>query len=197
MQETLATLRDTLSDWLNKAVAHKHAEAWLALVAFTESSFFLVPPDALLVPLVAGGVQTWVRYVMTTTLFSVLGGVFGYIIGALFFDLFGDAIIQTYGVAEQFAHVQDLFNQNTFWAIFISAFTPIPYKVFTISAGVVGVNLLIFIVASLLGRGLRFAILGWIFSRYGVVMGRILFRYFNLFLILGVIALTLFLVLHF
>lgn len=196
VNQKIEKLRNFTQDVLARATRSKYAEAWLAAVAFTESSFFLLPPDLILIPMVVARTQTWIRYVTLTTLMSVLGGLFGYAIGAIFFDLFGDKLISLYGAGDQFAQVQVLFRDNTFWTIFVSAFTPIPYKVFTITAGVVGVNIPIFIIASLLGRGLRYLILGFVFKLYGAVMGKTIFKHFNTFLMLVVVGIGLYIWAH-
>ncbi|HET9679839.1 MAG TPA: YqaA family protein [Gammaproteobacteria bacterium] len=134
---------------------HKYASYWLALVSFTESSFFLVPPDVMLAPMsLARPDKAWF-YAALTTIMSVAGGVFGYVIGMFALELV-EPLIQEFGYQHAYLTAQQWFAKWGFWAIFVAGFTPIPYKVFTIAAGAVGMLLLPFILGSLIGRGMRF-----------------------------------------
>ena len=171
------------------------AEYWLAITSFSEASFFILPPDVMLVAMLMYGAEKWVRYASLATLFSVFGGLFGYFIGVAFFDVFGDLIIRTYGLQDQFIHVSELYQTNAFVAVFVSAFTPIPYKIFTITAGVFNVSLLVFILASFLGRGLRFFLISFIMKLLGKRFLDVFTRYFNtitLFVVIGVILILIF-----
>jgi len=109
----------------------------------------------------------------------VIGGLLGYVFGFFFFDLIGEFLINTYNLQSQMMIVSDLFQKNAFWAIFISAFTPIPFKVFTISSGFFHINIFIFTMASLLGRGMRFFAVGYLVKLFGKQMARYAFKYFN------------------
>lgn len=134
---------------------HKYATYWLALVSFTESSCFLVPPDVMLAPMsLAKPHKAWF-YAGLTTVASVVGGLFGYLIGTFAFDM-----IQPWLVSLNYMHAYELaeswFAQWGFWAIFLAGFTPIPYKIFTIASGALGMALIPFIIGSTIGRGLRF-----------------------------------------
>ena len=134
---------------------HKYASYWLALVSFTESSFFLVPPDVMLAPMsLARPDKAWF-YALITTLASVAGGLLGYVIGVFALELVEPLIVQ-FGYQHAYLTAQQWFHDWGFWAIFVAGFTPIPYKVFTIAAGAVGMLLLPFILGSLIGRGSRF-----------------------------------------
>lgn len=134
---------------------HKHATYWLALVSFTESSFFLIPPDVMLAPMsLARPDKAWF-YAGLTTIASVLGGLLGYIIGVFALHMVEPWIIQ-FGYTEAYETAQQWFADYGFWAIFLAGFTPIPYKIFTIASGAVGMLLLPFILGSLIGRGMRF-----------------------------------------
>ncbi len=134
---------------------HKYASYWLALVSFTESSCFLIPPDVMLAPMsLAKPHKAWF-YAALTTITSVLGGLLGYLIGSFAFDM-----IQPWLVSLNYMHAYELaeswFEQWGFWAIFLAGFTPIPYKIFTIASGALGMALIPFIIGSMIGRGLRF-----------------------------------------
>lgn len=134
---------------------HKYATYWLALVSFTESSFFLIPPDVMLAPMsLAKPDKAWF-YALVTTVASVLGGLLGYLIGSFAFELI-EPYIHSMGYWHKFELAQQWFTDYGFWAILLAGFTPIPYKVFTIASGVAGMLLLPFILGSLIGRGGRF-----------------------------------------
>jgi membrane protein YqaA with SNARE-associated domain len=175
----LDTVRARIHDWMRAKAHGAHAKWWLFLTAFTESSFLPLPPDFLLITILIAGAHRWHYYAGLTTLGSVLGGIFGYLIGALFFSLFGEMIVSVYHLEEELLYVGERFASNAFLAIFLSAFTPIPYKIFTISAGLFRVSLPVFLLASLVGRGLRFYLVAYSVKIFGVHMGKFLFRYFN------------------
>lgn len=147
--------------------------------AFLESSVFLVPPDVILVAILLTGVKNWKYYALLTTIASVLGGIFGYIIGFYLFDTVGLWIINTYSLEETFLKVSQLYETYAFWVVFISAFSPIPYKIFTVGAGVFHINLLMFIIASLIGRGLRFFIVSYLVYVFGERFVATIQKYFN------------------
>lgn len=148
--------------------------------AFSESSVFLVPPDVVLIAILLTGVQNWKYYATLTTIASVLGGIFGYVIGFFLFDTIGEWIITTYNLGDSFLEVSNLYDTYAFWVVFISAFSPIPYKLFTITAGVFHINFFMFVVASLIGRGLRFFIVSYLVHRYGARFVAMIQKYFNI-----------------
>ncbi|MCU7835547.1 MAG: DedA family protein [gamma proteobacterium symbiont of Taylorina sp.] len=135
---------------------HPHAERYLAGLSFAESSFFPIPPDIMLAPMALAKTDKALRLALITTLASVFGGMFGYIIGLWFFDLIQPLVSNGGRWEEKFIMTQQWFSQWGFWAIFIAGFSPIPYKVFTISAGAIGMLFIPFVLASLIGRGARF-----------------------------------------
>jgi membrane protein YqaA with SNARE-associated domain len=178
--------------WTESFAKHKKATWYLFAVAFTESSFFLVPPDVLIIAMLSHGLQvSWIRVASISTLGSVLGGVFGYIIGKVFYETVGVYLVHLYGLEAQVTHVGELFKENAFLSILVAAFTPIPYKVFTISAGLFSLNILTFIVASILGRGGRFFIVAYLTHRYGMHAKKmILEKADKVFLVLGLAVLV-------
>lgn len=185
----LQKTKDGLQNWIDNKAHGRAAKVWLIIFSFTEASFFVIPPDVfLLVILINNGVR-WIHYSLLTTTASVLGGVFGYLIGFFFFDLFGELIINTYHLQSQMAMVSQMFSQNAFWTIFVSAFTPIPFKVFTISAGFFKINFFTFLVASLIGRGLRFFAVGYIVKVFGKRVAKSAFKYFN-WILLGLVLIV-------
>jgi membrane protein YqaA with SNARE-associated domain len=135
---------------------HRHASYYLSATSFAESSFFPVPVDVLLAPMVLAQREKAWWYASLATVTSVAGAVFGYYIGLFLFDQVAQPIIDFYHFQEKFIYVQELFNKYGVWIIFIAGFSPIPYKIFTITAGVVSMPLLPFILTSLVARGARF-----------------------------------------
>lgn len=177
-----------IRDRMIKHIEGPNAGRWLFLISFAESSFFPIPPDLLLMPIVARLRSKWWYYGAVTTVASVLGGMFGYLIGAVFFNFVGTLLVNTYHLEAELEHVSVLFQQNAFWAIFTAAFTPIPYKIFTIAGGLFRIDFLVFIIASVLGRGMRFFMVAYLMKLFGGVVGKLAFKYFNLLtLIVGII----------
>lgn len=176
-----ASQKNKLRDWAEKHAEGPYGKFWLGLVSFAESSFFPIPPDVLLIAIVSlrNGFR-WFYYSVLTTIFSVLGGLFGYLIGYWFYDAFGKTIISYYRLENEVAYIGKIFADNAFSAIFLAGFTPIPYKIFTISAGLFGINLLIFLTASIISRGARFVAVGYISKVFGAKMSDFVFKYFNL-----------------
>jgi membrane protein YqaA with SNARE-associated domain len=165
------------------AVVHadeKPTAWWLGALSFSESSFFPIPPDVMLVAILTAS-RRWAYYALITTAGSVAGGVAGYFIGLFFFDLIGTRIIDFYHLEEQMKTVGDLYAENAFWSIFTAAFTPIPYKVFTISAGFFKIDFLTFVIASVIGRGMRFFVVAYLMKLFGHFMGDLIYKYFNIF----------------
>lgn len=146
-----ATLYDKTLHWAK----HPHAERYLGGLSFAESSFFPVPPDVMLAPMVMAKRQLAWRYALITTMMSVIGGLLGYAIGSGAFELIKPVLLD-HGYWDKFQQATDWFNQWGIWVILLAGFTPIPFKVFTIAAGVVGMALVPFVIMSLIGRGARF-----------------------------------------
>lgn len=134
---------------------HRYASYWLALVSFTESSCFLVPPDVMLAPMTLAKPERAWFYATLTTIASVLGGLFGYAIGLFAFNM-AEPWLMSLGYMHAYETAAHWFDEWGFWAIFIAGFTPIPYKIFTIAAGAASMLLLPFVIGSLIGRGMRF-----------------------------------------
>ena len=172
-------LRDFVLKYADTPLAGK----FLAFFSFAESSFFPVPPDILLIAILTSHnsrkTYRWAFYSMVTSVFSVLGGAFAYILGFYFYESAGKAIISFYGLERNIDIAKAFFEDNAFTAIFLAGFTPIPYKLFTLSAGFFKINFLIFIVASALSRALRFFGVGYIMKVFGRDMGTFIFKYFN------------------
>ena len=151
--------------------AHKSSKYYLAIVSFVESSFFPIPPDVMVIPMVISKKNDFIKIFLITTIFSVLGGMFGYLIGAFFFE-FGAHIMSFYGYEDKLSKIREnLVNSDGFYAwlgvLFLAGFTPLPYKVFTIASGLIGFNFLIFVLISLISRGLRFFIVSYLSYKFG------------------------------
>lgn len=135
---------------------HRYATAYLGALSFAESSFFPIPPDVMLAPMVLAQPKKGWFYAALTTVTSVLGGLLGYVIGAYFFDVYGDQILTALHAHDAFNSTQAMYKEYGMVIILLAGFTPIPYKIFTIASGVMGIALLPFMLMSLLGRGARF-----------------------------------------
>ena len=151
--------------------AHKSSKYYLAAVSFIESSFFPIPPDVMIVPMVISKKDDFFKIFLIATIFSVLGGTLGYFIGAFFFDI-GMQVMTFYGYEDKLISLKNnLINSEGFYAwlsiLFLAGFTPLPYKVFTIASGLIGFNILVFIVISLISRGLRFFIVSYLSYKFG------------------------------
>ena len=151
--------------------AHKSSKYYLAIVSFIESSFFPIPPDVMVIPMVISKKNDFFKIFLIATIFSVLGGILGYIIGVYFFDI-GMWVINFYGYNEKFIHLKNSLNEGSgflAWLsiLFLAGFTPLPYKVFTIVSGLISFNLPVFILISLISRGLRFFIVSYLAYKFG------------------------------
>ena len=157
---------------------HRHAPAILAGLSFAEASFFPIPPDVMLAPMALARPDKAWRYALLATVASAVGGIFGYLIGHFAFDLVEPAL-HSLGYWERYLQVKAWFGEWGFWAIFLAGFSPIPYKVFTIAAGVASMSFLPFVIASVIGRGGRFFLVAGVMRWGGEPMERALRRYID------------------
>ena len=157
-------------------VRHPHARWYLAGLSFTESSFFPIPPDVMLAPMALAQPRKAWQLALITTIASVLGGILGYLIGMYAFELV-QPLIERAGYQGKFDHVQTWFSEWGFWAIFIAGFSPIPYKVFTITAGLISMSFPLFVLASLIGRGARFFLVASLMRWGGEPMEKAMHEY--------------------
>jgi membrane protein YqaA with SNARE-associated domain len=151
--------------------AHKSSEFYLALVSFIESSFFPIPPDVMIVPMVMARKDRFIRIFLNATIFSVLGGIFGYFIGFIFSDL-AMSVVEFYNYEDKVNNLKARLSEGSglyIWLItlFLAGFTPLPFKVFTITSGLISFNIFIFIIICLISRGLRFFIVSYFTFRFG------------------------------
>ena len=153
--------------WTLDKAGRRSGEAWLAGVSFAESSFFPIPPDLLLVPMVLARPERWLRLSLLCTLSSVVGGLFGYAIGYWLYEAIGRPIIHFYGLEAQFTGFVAAFQANGAWILVAKGMTPIPYKLLTITSGVARLDLGVFSAASIVSRAMRFFIVAGLISLYG------------------------------
>jgi membrane protein YqaA with SNARE-associated domain len=161
----------------------------LFLLALSESSFFPVPPDVLLIALAVSIPKKSFKYALICTAGSLIGGCLGYLIGWQFMITVGEKIIQFYGLTQKMQYIKDLYMQYDAWAIGIAGFTPIPYKVFTISAGAFNINFTVFIIASAISRAARFFLVAWLIYLFGPKIKTFIDKYFNILAITFVVLL--------
>ena len=153
--------------------AHKSSKYYLAVVSFIESSIFPIPPDVMLIPMVISRKNDFIKIFLIATIFSVLGGILGYFIGTFFLDL-GMSILGFYNYEDKLVNLKNnLANSDGFYAwlgvLFLAGFTPLPYKVFTIASGLIGFNFIVFVLISLISRGLRFFIVAYLSYKFGEI----------------------------
>ena len=158
-----------------KLAAHKSSKIFLALISFAESSFFPIPPDILIVPMVIAKKNDYIKIFIIATLFSALGGLFGYFIGSVFLEL-AMKVVEFYGYEENVFALQTKLSEKGglfLWLgiLFIAGFTPLPFKVFTITSGIINFNIFIFFFICLTARGLRFFIIAFLSAKFGKAFG--------------------------
>jgi membrane protein YqaA with SNARE-associated domain len=152
----------------------------LFILAVSESSFFPIPPDVLLIALAVGKPKKALTFALICSVGSVLGGIAGYLIGWQFMTVVGQKVIAFYGLSDKVAYIASLYNQYDAWAVGIAGFTPIPYKVFTITAGAFRIHFLIFLMASAVSRSARFFLVGGLIFIFGPRIQVFIDKYFNL-----------------
>ncbi len=179
-----------LYDWVQHFAETPYGAWALFLLAFAESSFFPVPPDVLLIALAVSVPLKAFRYALICSGGSVLGGIFGYVIGYQFMDLIGLGILNFYGLIEKYEGVAELYNRYNVWVVGIAGFTPIPYKVFTISAGAFKINFLLFLLASMVSRSARFFLVAGLIYIFGAQIRAFIDRYFNILTVVFVLLLV-------
>jgi membrane protein YqaA with SNARE-associated domain len=175
--------------WVLSWAEHPQATWALFLLAFAESSFFPIPPDVLLIALCLGKPRRALFYAAVCTVGSVLGGLAGYAIGYAVYDSVGRPILEFYGLTEKYSEVQALYRRYDVWAVGIAGLTPIPYKVFTVTAGAFQISLPGFVAASVVSRGLRFTLVAAILRLWGEPAREFLDRHLGILTILFAVLL--------
>ncbi len=166
-----------LYDSVLRMAGHRHAPRALAVVAFAESSFFPIPPDVMLIPMVLSDRARAFRNATICTIASVLGGFLGYAIGYFLFEAIGQPMLEFYGYGEKFDRFRGAYNEWGAWIVAFFGLTPFPYKVITIASGVTGLNLFTFAVASVLSRGARFYLVAFLLWQFGPPIRDFIERY--------------------
>ena len=159
-----------------RLAAHKSSKVFLAIISFIESSFFPIPPDVMIVPMVIAKKNDYLKIFLIATFFSTFGGVLGYFVGSYFLDV-GMTVIDFYGYEDKVLGLKDDLSKGTglyIWlaTLFLAGFTPLPFKVFTITSGMIGFNLFIFFFICLISRGLRFFIVSYLSFKFGDTFNR-------------------------
>ena len=181
--------------------AHKSSNFYLGLVSFIESSFFPIPPDAMIIPMVIAKKKEYLKIFLVASIFSVLGGIFGYLIGYLFFDL-AMYVIEFYGYQDKVENLKFSMSQGSgflTWLsiLFLAGFTPLPYKAFTISSGLIAFNLPVFIIVSLISRSLRFFIVAFLSYKFGELFTEYMEKHGSKwFTIIGIIIVIIFIIIY-
>ena len=180
--------------------AHKSSNFFLGVVSFVESSFFPIPPDVMIIPMVIAKKKNYLKIFFIASIFSVLGGIFGYMLGAIFFDTAMN-IIEFYGYEKKVINIKNNLSQDEgFFAwlsiLFLAGFTPLPYKAFTIASGLIGFNILIFVIVSLISRSLRFFIISYLSYKFGDLFSEFMNKHGSKwFTILGLLIILIFFIL--
>jgi len=179
-----------LYDWTLRMAGHRHAVRYMGAVSFAESSFFPIPPDVMLVPMVLARREQayWIATVCTVT--SVLGGIFGYAIGYFLYESIGQAVVQFYHIEDKMEGLRLLYDQYGSLVILIKGLTPIPFKLVTIASGVFAFNFPLFVLLALITRGARFFLIAFLIKKYGEPVQAFIEKRLNLISWLFLIALV-------
>jgi len=160
--------------------SHKSSKFFLAIISFVESSFFPIPPDIMIIPMVIAKKTDYIKIFLVATIFSALGGLLGYFIGASFLEI-AMKVLEFYEYENQVINLKTSLSEGTglyIWlaTLFLAGFTPLPFKVFTITSGIIGLNLLIFFLICLLARGLRFFIVAYLSFKFGNIINKLMVK---------------------
>ena len=181
--------------------AHKSSNFYLGLVSFVESSFFPIPPDVMIIPMVIAKKKDYIKIFLVASIFSIIGGIFGYLIGYLFFDL-AMYLIDLYGYQDKVENLKLSMSQGSgflTWLsiLFLAGFTPLPYKAFTISSGLIAFSLPVFIIVSLISRSLRFFIVAYLSYKFGELFTKYMDKHGSKwFTIIGIIIVIIFIFIY-
>ena len=186
-----------LYNWTLEQSSKKYASWFLAFISFIESSFFPIPPDIVLIPMILANRTKAFVIASVCTVFSVLGGLFGYLIGFALFNSIGIILVNFYGMNEYIENLKEYYSNYGVWFVLIAGFTPFPFKIITIASGLFQLNLIIFILCSVVARGCRFYLIAFLLYLFGETIKNFIDKYFNIltilffiFLICGVLFLS-------
>ncbi len=179
-------------EWFISRAQSVHAKVWLFVLTAAEAIVFPLPIDPLLVAILLVNSKKWLRYALLTTTASVVGAFIGYFIGLFFFDIVGRPLIDLYGLQEQFASVQELLAGGVFIFTLVSAVVPIPFKIFVLAAGFTKANFFLFMLAAILGRGLRYVLVAYLTHKFGIQSMSLLRRYSIEVTLVGVVSILIY-----
>lgn len=185
----LKNLTKNIYDRTLNLASKSNALVWLFAISFIESSFFPIPPDIMLIPMVLATPGHAYKIAGTATVASVLGGYFGYFIGIYGFELIARPLLEFYGYMANFMKFENYYHEYGAWIVFGAGITPFPYKIITIASGAVHLNLIVFTIASILARGIRFYLIAWLLKRWGEPMKVFIEKNLNLLSILFLLLL--------
>ncbi len=178
-----------LYNWTLKKSSHKSAPWFLSIISFAESSFFPIPPDIILIPMIlANRIKAFV-FAFICTISSVFGGLLGYIIGLVLFNSIGVLLVELYHLEDALENFKNLYKLYGAWIVIIAGFTPFPFKVITIASGLFELNVIVFLICSFISRGARFYIVATLLYFYGENVKRFIDQYFNVLTILFIVIL--------
>ncbi|MGV0818449.1 YqaA family protein [Martelella sp. AMO21009] len=179
-----------LYNWTLSLAANRNAERVLFGISFAESSFFPIPPDVLLIPMVIARPAKWFRIALICTIASILGAIAGYLIGMFLFEQVARPILDFYGKQDSFEKIAEWYNTWGGWGVLFAAITPFPYKVLTLFSGATGLNFGIFFLVSVIGRSFRFFLIAWLLNRYGPPIRDFIEKYLGLLFTVFVVLLA-------
>ena len=176
-------------DYTLNLAAKKNALTWLFIISFVESSFFPIPPDIMIIPMVLATPNKAYKIAAVALAASVLGGYFGYAIGVFGFEVIARPLLEFYGYMDNFHKFENYYHEFGAWIVFGAGITPFPYKIITIASGVVRLDLIVFTIASILARGIRFYLIAWLLKRFGEPMKTFIEKNLNILSILFLLLL--------
>jgi len=185
----LKNLTRKVYDYTLNLAAKKNALVWLFAISFIESSFFPIPPDIMIIPMVLATPNKAYKIAGVALLASVLGGYLGYAIGVFGFEVIAKPLLEFYGYMDNFHKFENYYHEYGAWIVFGAGITPFPYKIITIASGVVRLDLIVFTIASILARGIRFYIIAWLLKRFGEPMKTFIEKNLNILSILFLLLL--------
>lgn len=185
----IRNLTRKIYDYTLDLAGRKNALAWLFAISFIESSFFPIPPDIMIIPMVLATPKQAYKIAGVALIASILGGYLGYAIGVFGFEMIAKPLLTFYGYMDGFTKFENYYHEYGAWIVFGAGITPFPYKIITIASGVVRLDLVVFTVASILARGFRFYIIAWLLKRFGTPMKTFIEKNLNLLSIIFLILL--------
>lgn len=178
-------ISERIKVWIVESAQKPAAEKILYFISFVDSFISPMPPDPFLAVITVINPKKWFRYAFYTMVFGVIGGLVGYAIGFFLFEYIGEPLVELYNFKESLQALGNTFSNHAFLSVLVAAFTPIPYQIFTVAAGMFKINVIVFIAASVLGRGSRFFIVGFLMRFVGENFGKLILKYLNLLLLIG------------